>query len=196
MRWRTLLFLIVIVYGAFQHFYQRGITHQAGVLVADDPVQQNLNVADKLTINNYQITLLATFDIKARVLASKQYDLGRESDLSPIDFALGWGRMSDQAVLDQISVRQSNRFYSWHVDAFPIPRQEIEMHSANMHLIPENDHVAQTLKDVRAGQVVQLNGYLVEARASDGWHWKSSLTRNDTGSGACEVLLVKGVTVQ
>ncbi|MGZ8252192.1 MAG: hypothetical protein ACXW1P_07095, partial [Methylophilaceae bacterium] len=87
-------------------------------------------------------------------------------------------------------------FYFWHVDAFPIPREEIETHSANMHMIPANSLVEKTLKSVRVGQVVSVSGYLVEAKAPDGWHWKSSLTRNDTGNGACELVLVKAISVR
>lgn len=127
------------------------------------------------------------------MLAVKHYYLGREAELSPIDLALGWGRMSDQTVINKINVTQSNRFYFWHVDEFPIPRAEIETHSANMHMVPANDQIEKRLKSVRVGQLVHLDGYLIEARASDGWCWKSSLTRNDTGNGACEVLLVKSI---
>lgn len=193
--WKTLLFITLIGYGAFQHFSHREIVHGVGVLAPEDPLQRNLNVAEMQTINGYQITPLATFNVKARVLASKNYHFGREAELSPVDLALGWGRMSDETVLNQIDINQSNRFYFWRVDAFPIPREEIESHSANMHMIPADSHVEKILKAVRAGQVVQLNGYLIEAKAADGWHWKSSLTRSDTGNGACEVVLVKSVDV-
>jgi hypothetical protein len=29
----------------------------------------------------------------------------------------------------------------------------------------------------------------------DGWRWRSSLTRNDTGAGACEVIFVRDFQV-
>ena len=193
--WKTLLLFALIGYGAFQHFSNQDIIHGPGVLAPEEPLQRNLNIAETQTISGYQITPLAAFNVKARVLASKNYHFGREAELSPIDLALGWGRMSDETVLNQIDINQSNRFYFWHVDAFPIPREEIESHSANMHMVPADSRVEKILKAVRVGQVVQLNGYLVEAKASDGWHWKSSLTRNDTGNGACEVVLVKSVDV-
>ena len=46
-----------------------------------------------------------------------------------------------------------------------------------------------------AQQVITLHGYLVEVRANDGWHWRSSLTRNDTGNGACELVWVESVEI-
>ncbi len=54
----------------------------------------------------------------------------------PSHLALGWQQMSDSAVLDHIEVSQANRFYSWSVRRFPIPRRAIEIESADMHLIP------------------------------------------------------------
>jgi hypothetical protein len=41
---------------------------------------------------------------------------------------------------------------------------------------------------------VIVRGYLVEARGADGWRWRSSLTREDTGAGACELIWVESVS--
>jgi hypothetical protein len=75
----------------------------------------------------------------------------------------------------------------------PIPRREVETSSANMHLIPANDQVRQALDAISTGENIRLRGFLVEARAEDGWRWRSSLTREDTGNGACEIILVTEV---
>lgn len=195
MHWKTFLFVAVVCFGAYQHFESRAVIHGAGVVAPDTPQQSALDVAELQAIKGYDITPLATFNIKARVLSSQNYHFGREAELSPVDFALGWGPMSDEAVLDKIDISQSNRFYFWHVDAFPISREEIETHSANMHMVPADGVVEERLASVRVGQVIQVDGYLIEAKAADGWRWKSSLTRNDTGNGACEVLLVKSIRV-
>ena len=195
MNWKALFFICLLGLGAFQHYQKREVIHGAGVVAQGAPLQRNLDIAEVQHINGYNIIALATYDIKARVLASKSYHFGREADLSPVDFALGWGQMSDEAVLNKIDISQSDRFYFWHVDAFPIPRAEIETQSANMHMVPADSLIEKRLKSVRVGQVVQLNGYLIEAKSSDGWHWKSSLTRNDTGGGACELMLVKSIAV-
>lgn len=196
MNWKSLLFICLIGFGAFQHFQKRDVIHGAGEVAPNAPQQKNLDIAEAQNINGYSVTPLAKFNIKARVLASKNYHFGREAQLSPIDYALGWGQMSDEAVLSKINISQGNRFYFWHVDEFPIPREAIETQSANMHMIPADGLVEKRLKSVRVGQVVQINGYLVEAKANDGWRWKSSLTRNDTGNGACEVLLVQSIELR
>ncbi|MDX1914858.1 MAG: hypothetical protein SFU55_04670 [Methylophilus sp.] len=136
-------------------------------------------------------TPLETFEIEARVLASEHYAFDRGADLSPVDLVLGWGPMSDSRVLSQIQISQSQRFYYWHVDAFPIPRRDIETHSANMHMIPASGEIEDQLESVKVGQHVKISGYLVQVNAPNGFHWKSSLTREDTGAGACELVYVK-----
>ncbi len=44
---------------------------------------------------------------------------------------------------------------------------------------------------MRSGDVVTFDGLPVEADKAGGWRWRSSMTRNDTGDGACEVVYVE-----
>lgn len=104
--------------------------------------------------------------------------------------------MSDERVLENIEISQSGRFYRWQVDAFPIPRREIETHSANMHLIPASDAVKSVLDKIRKGDIIEISGSLVNVMSNnDGWHWKSSQTRTDTGRGACELIWVESADI-
>lgn len=195
MRWKTLLFVLLVGFGAYQHFQTRpvAVPAQAGILAAEEPRQTPVSAQPLLRLENYQVEPLAEFSLNARVLGAEHYRLGREAEISPVDLALGWGAMSDSAVLERIDIRQSSRFYFWHTENFPIPREEIESHSANMHMIPANAAIARRLQAIRPGQVVRLRGYLVAVSAADGWHWRSSLSRNDTGNGACELVWVESL---
>ena len=103
--------------------------------------------------------------------------------------------MSDTAVLRNIDISQGGRFYHWQVREFPIPRREIETYSANMLMIPADALVARELKRVRVGDVVMPGGYLVEADKANGWKWRSSMTRDDTGNGACELVYVQSLSI-
>ena len=141
------------------------------------------------------ISALQPFALEARVLGREDYYFDRGAALSPTDLALGWGPMADPQVLAQIDISQSNRWYYWRAAQLPIPRREIETHSANMHMIPANAGLAARLKAVRVGQLVHLKGQLVRADGRDGWHWVSSLSRTDTGDGSCEVIWVESAQV-
>lgn len=168
---------------------------EPGVQVSDEPIQTTILSAEPFDFKSYQITPLASFVIKAKVLSKNSYLLGRESDLSPIDLALGWKNMSDEAVLNKVVITQSGRWYHWRVEDFPIPRSEIETQSANMHLIPATKTIEAMIKQVKQGQIIDMRGYLVRVDASDGWQWLSSLTRNDTGAHACELVFVESFNV-
>jgi len=144
-----------------------------------------------LHMDGYRITPLQPFSIEARVLGREDYHFDAGAAVSPTDLALGWGPMADPQVLASISIRQSNRWYHWQVESFPIPRREIEIHSANMHMIPANAAVAATLADVREGQRIRLSGQLVRVDGENGFTWSSSLSREDTGNGACELIWIE-----
>ncbi|MGB4811364.1 MAG: hypothetical protein WBP13_02630 [Methylophilaceae bacterium] len=189
MNWKVLLFVCLVGYGGFHHFSHRAIQHGAGEIASADPKQTSANTAD-VQLNGFTLTPLANYEIEARVLAREDYSMGTEADLSPTDLAVGWGPMSDEAVLGKIDISQGNRFYFWRVQEFPIPQHDIEIHSANMHIIPADSYIKRQLKDVRVGQIVKLKGQLIEAKRADGWLWHSSLSREDTGNGACEVMYV------
>ena len=166
-----------------------------GVLAEEDPAQA---ACDPQTwqVNGYTVSALASFSMKARVLSTERYHFDREADLVPEDVAFGWGQMSDSRVLDQMRIEQSGRWYHWSCDEFPISRRNIEVHSANMHLIPADSGVRRTILTLRRGQVISLDGFLVRADSTDGWHWISSLTREDTGAGACELVYVQRLSVE
>lgn len=136
------------------------------------------------------------YHIRARVLLTERYWFGRESDLSPLDLAVGWRLMSNQEILDGLRLYSLHRAYMWtgRNDRLPAKEDAIITHSANMHLIPAGRDIEATLKSLRRGDLVDLRGYLVQVDAPDGWHWRSSLSRDDTGNGACELMWVDGAT--
>ena len=129
------------------------------------------------------------------MLGREDYLMGREAEFSPTDLALGWGRMTDDAVLAQLAISQGGRWYRyrWKTDP-PIPLGEIVRSSANMHMVPADDAVAAALHDVDAGDRVRIDGWLVQVNTPDGWRWRNSLTREDSGGGACEVVYVCSIT--
>jgi hypothetical protein len=169
------------------------VTFPPGVTAPNAPRQTNLDKAPLFVRDDFVIRAVARFEVDARVLGRERYRFDRSADLSPIDLALGWGPMSDQSVIDRISITQSRRFYWWRVKEYPIPRRAIIENSANMHMIPANDEVRRNLLAVRKGERVSISGYLVNVSSGNGFTWRTSTTRTDAGKGACEILFVESV---
>lgn len=192
---RVLLPLLILIAVAGYFLKNRPVSHGPGEVAPDDPLQTDSD-AGPFDFQDFRIFPLADFEMQARVLGKERYRSGIDAELAPWDIAFGWGPMSDESVLEKITISQGNRFYYWQVKEFPIPRRDIETHSANMHLIPADDGIRDILDDVRVGQVLNLFGQLVRIEGPNNMRWKSSTTRNDTGFGACEVIFVSELSIE
>jgi hypothetical protein len=182
---------VYIVWGAWHWYAGRPVRPPDGVLAQEEPRQTNIVNGGSLQIGHWTLTVRADYEITARVLGRESYHFDALADLIPEDLALGWGPMSDSRNLRTIEISQSNRFYYWHAGAgTPIGREAIISHSANTHVIPQNSAISRQLSRLRPGEVVTLRGELVDGLRNDGRWIKTSLVRDDTGPGACEVLLV------
>jgi hypothetical protein len=194
---KTLAFLALCVFGWF--LYSRAnapITHPPGILVASDPFQAGLLPTDlPFEKGEFHLVPLARFILDARVLHRKIYRYDHQAVLAPVDLAVGWRQMSDQTVLDQLTISQSARFfyYEWK-GVPPISPQEIAAHATNLHLIPADDVIAARCKSLRPGDLVYLAGLLVEATGPGIETWRSSLTRTDSGNGSCELVYVEALS--
>ena len=166
------------------------IERPPGVLAANEPFQR-LVQRPAFQFGHYQLTPLAEFDVEARVLSVEKYRTDGGARLSPIDFALGWGPMSDSAVLEHFRVTQGARFFTIYPDEQAIDMKVALLSAANMHLIPASATLEGELKRVRPGNIVRLRGQLVSALGPNNFTWRSSLTRTDTGAGACELFFVE-----
>jgi hypothetical protein len=160
-----------------------------------DPIQNDVAPLS-WTAGNYRYEALAQFSIQARVLSRHNYSGDREAEIAPFDLALGWGVMSDQAVLDKLVISQSGRWYHYMWSGAP-PADPAEMarSSSNMHIVPGSASARSALERVEAGDWVSLRGKLLLITSADGWHWRSSLSRTDTDDGACELFWVDEAVV-
>lgn len=172
------------------------VTHPPGVLVKAEPSQTDfVTPREPVKLHGWTLQPRATFSLEARVLAVKRYTDDFSATLSSHDVALGWGPMSDSAVLDRLEITQKHRFYLWRFwGKAPVPEKDIVRHSANMHLIPADDSIREKLDALRPGEIIHIGGSLVDATHPQGDRpWRTSMTREDRGEGACEIVLVKSI---
>jgi hypothetical protein len=194
MRIAPWLVAALLLFAVLRMYSQRDISRDPGVLAPDDPLQQELDGAAAIDHGAFHLRPRAQFRAKVRVLHRENYSFGELARLVPTDFAVGWGPMSDSAVLAGIDISQANRFYFWSTRDWPVDRATIESHSANWHVIPENSRVADVLDDLRTGSVVELTGRLVDVEGTEA-RMVTSLSRIDTGAGACEILLASSAKI-
>lgn len=196
MRYSHLAFGAVALFAVWQLVSSRPIHRDPGEIAVDDPLQSTLEEPLAVTRGDFQVIGQARFSAEVRVLSRERYRLGALADVAPLDIAVGWGPMSDSAVLADLKIWQSGRFYFWrYEDEPPIPTEIIASHSANWHLVPANSGIWRKLSGVRVGDVVKLNGVLVNLE-NPSVTMTTSLTREDTGAGACEIIYVQGASIR
>jgi hypothetical protein len=188
------LIIVLAVLLAWRDWSMRPVEHAAGVLLAAVPRQSAATDAAEWQLDDFRVIPRARFELSARLLSRERYYWGASAGLSPIDLALGWGPMSDQSVVDRIDVSQGARWFILRFNSTPpVSIEQMMKSSANMHIIPANDTVRKQVLSLRRGELVQLRGQLVDVRGDDGFSWSTSLTRDDTGGGSCELFYVEWI---
>lgn len=195
---KVVVFFLLMMVGGYQHWMHREIHRPNGILISTEPVQKMYSDFQRpIKYKNTIIDPLAEYKIQARVLSTERYWLGPMAKIVPVDVAVGWNVMSDTSVLEKLNITQGDRFYfySWKGNN-PADPSLMSKSSANMHLIPATTYIEDEIKKLRKGHLVNLTGSLVRINFKDGSDIKSSLSRDDTGAGACEVMWVTSIDVQ
>ena len=138
---------------------------------------------------------LATYLIKARVIHAERYRFDPMADIAPVDIGAAWGPMSDQEKVDQCYFSNASRYLNWTISDASGDWGSMSKYMTNMHMIPANSTVRDTLLDLRKGSIFTASGYLVSVTRDGMTPWTSSLSRTDTGNGACEIMWVESLTI-
>jgi hypothetical protein len=168
--------------------------------VSAEPLQED--VQDEAPIQwsheKEHVTLepLAHYRIAGRVVGTTRYRFGWQGALVPWDVGLVWGRAATDDVLDHIHFQQSGRFLHYLYSAkLPVDEGYLINHAANNHWIPASDNIRRAIAKLDDGDLLEADGFLVRAKRAGGGDWSSSLTRSDSGDGACELMYVKRLKV-
>ena len=166
----------------------------ASMLQMSASASVDYNIAKGLAplAKDQSIKKLQSFKGDFRILGSKVYTSDEQAKFSPIDYAVSWGLFAEPEIARHISVNQYDRYLNWKIDRLPVPAEQAMQMVSNMHIIPANPQIAQQIQKVKRGDLVRLQGDLVEIKDKD-LVWRSSLTPTDTGDGACELFRVNSI---
>jgi len=179
----------------------------AGLVINDEPEQAK---SDKRPWNSEGVHFVpeASYDLKCRVLHRERYWTDEAARFAPLDLAVAWGRASDSAVVDKMTVTQGNRHFQLNATRVPLPGMEMVTHNANVHCVPATPEIREKLLRVQINDFVELKGYLVNASwrqrgivqrltgsAGDLKSWETSTRRDDVGDGSCEILWIESIEV-
>lgn len=141
----------------------------------------------------------AYYKTAARIASKKKYnDYG--SGIIKYDFALVWGKYADKEEMKKVKYTQGNRWYFFRVNLNTDTRvEDISANSANTHVIASSENIKKAFEKLKKNDIIELEGYLVNIKWKNNknydFYWNTSLSRNDTGAGACEVMYVNKVKI-
>lgn len=162
-----------------------------------DPIQDD-SVHEALPVLHFgkrmvMMNAKAKYTIDGQLVSKKRYSHGFMNELAPYDFALTWGDMPKY--LNQIKFSQTSRFcqYKLKKNATVDPKY-MQNHTSNNHLIPASKNIKKAMRKARKGDLIRIEGHLVHVEVSKAGRmissWNSSVSREDTGEGACEIIYV------
>jgi hypothetical protein len=147
------------------------------------------------------MTKLADFSSRVLVLSRREYPSDPSdvlSGASPLDLAVAWGPAASEDAREAVELTQSDRRYHWRARESDMATPgvgDFTRHSGNWHMVPADAEIAAALAAVKPGDVVSMEGELVLLTFPDGTYYASSLSREDTGDGACEIFRVRSISV-
>ncbi len=197
--------LLVVALAAAFYLGNPPPKHKAAAGLSD-PTQIPATGEVNLKVDEYDVNIKfkASYKIKALAVSTKNYPgTGLGDRLAPKDVALAWGTIAENNDKVDFHWSQDGRWYRWYVsDSATLStvgsESEVNKHSSNNHLIAADADVKGEIKKIRKGDIVEITGYLVSLTGTnpegERIDWNSSLSRTDTGAGACELIYVTGVT--
>ncbi|MDK2970267.1 MAG: hypothetical protein PWP23_22 [Candidatus Sumerlaeota bacterium] len=187
--------LLLVLLGGGLAATREGELRPAGPF--DPPRQSELPYLKPLpSKGDFEIWATDDYEVEALILSRERYRFDTEAKLAPVDFLLGWGPVTQEPILSEVKWSQSGRWGHYRFKGeLPIEQREIARNTANTHIVPdpESPGLRRQLLRLKRGDAVRLNGYLIKVDGANGWKWKSSRSRNDTGNGACELFYVTSV---
>lgn len=166
------------------------------------PVQSRIpaNLELPAAPGDVQLKPRASYQLTAHVMGVQKYRFDDLADVVPYDFALAWSDAATPEVMRQLSVRQSGRWYYWRASAESMkslpPSGTLNRSMANTHMVPGTEAAAKALSRVRPGDSIRAQGYLVDLLGpTPRLSRATSLSRTDSGAGACEIFYVTDLEI-
>ena len=174
---RHILTIGLLLLGIWFYNEMRPVPQPPGVLAPDAPRVEPVTGKPQIFERNaHVLTALARFETHARVLSVDRYG-DRAAKVAPLDIALGWGPLSDSVTLKIVDVAQTKRGVVFKSYDPKLSDEQAATFLLNLHVLAADAALEKKLEEVRRGNIVRMQGWLVEAVAGDGWRWRGEERR-------------------
>ncbi len=151
----------------------------------------------------YRLTPRASYDITGLVVSQHRgdalFNLYHQQDPGNVrDVCVVWGESITNGSYRKVSFWSGEFTCSFEWSSALAPPFKMET-ASNNHLLPASDPIARQIGRLEIGDQIRMAGLLVDYEVTRNgraiFTRRTSLTRGDTGNGACEILYVTALAV-
>jgi hypothetical protein len=202
---------ILFVFWVLLYLYGTPLPQKTAILpevMHGAPSQKATNdeklIQKKLGDYSYTFTPQATYTIRGLVVSlhhsDSWIDISHDDDpAQTVDICVVWGPNITTNGYREVKYDHGDWtcYYSWTTEYDPAFSGNF---LSNSHLIPHDKEEARLIKSIKVGDQIELSGLLTDYRISDSkgrlvGSRHTSLTRTDTGNGACEVIYLSSAKI-
>lgn len=174
------------------------------LLAISEPLQYEYTDEIKTTVDDYEVIfkVKAAYSISGKVVEKYYYPPFRIANkLARFDIGMIWGPLLSEDLEDQMTFKNTgNRFLRYTYKNSLVQKlggkENVVNNISNNHVVHSNDHILKLIRNIKEGDFIRIEGFLVDIHYSNETlkgHWPTSLTRTDHGDGACEVIYVTNI---
>jgi hypothetical protein len=208
-RWLAVSFVLCVICAIYLSFRDVALPDASLIdrtITEAEPLQEISEGRAFTTIikgYTYTLTPKATYDISGLVVSQHRgdalFNLDHKADPGNIkDVCVAWGEAITNGSYRKVRFTSGEFTCSYRWSGVITPPFNPEK-ASNNHLIPANDTMARRIRAIHVGDQIRMTGLLVDYKVTkDGreiFTRRTSLTRSDTGNGACEILYVTDLSV-
>ena len=168
------------------------------------PIQKEASgEKEKIIIGGKEITIekLYSYEVSGRVVQTyeyKDYYYGDETynTIAKKDVGIVWGNLVQDDILKNIKFSMNGaRFLKYTYRRGDWEKKlssPIKKLCSNNHLISNDETITSLIKQIKKNDYIKISGYLINAYW-DNSYLTTSISRDDEGNGACEVVYVTDI---
>ncbi len=177
--------------------------------VSHEPIQSEVSFDDIIVDKGNKRWVLspaADYSISGIVAAKKDsvWQIGfSRSDFERkafLDLVIVWGPIADKKIVEEnfkfnLDKTDITRVLSTKFKKNRLPKGYNSRYITHNNLVPANDNIVAALLKIRKWDKVKLGGFLINMKTPDRYLFKTSLSREDYGWSASEIIYVTSVQI-
>lgn len=200
------LFLLITIIMVVSFFLKKELPPKTEILesVYQVPIQTNTNdpiFSFNYRNDSYKIIPQADYELWGLIISHNNigkigdiYHTEESVDLK--DACVLWGENLETGAYLKGKYKSGSWTCYWDFKTYEDYHSFNENEVANNHLITADPDIQNRIRNLKIGNQIHIKGNLVNyENEKTGWKRSTSMTREDTGNGACEVIFVEELEV-